>query len=381
MKLFFDINKIIYKYNYKEKNLVRVVDFEECKDGICLIMNTSTSLEDKNIYNNIFDSDVKNDFIKKELKVELEDFIYNTYIDNKRTFVFGMTKNYFLHLIDYCGFSKVYPLEYMLYKMGSGRNGIVSNDLMLLKRYESEDDYKSNYLKGNSDETMYYLGLSTDIYIRNIERMKEDSDNSHIAIFSDEINNQNDNYGNMFIKDFEDFVKNYSKFYLVDTISNRYKKYILHKYMALGDVVFLGILGLICFFIFQGYTQEKIYESEIEEQKIKIAKFDKLNKEILQEIPKMDFYSFPLKESKDFLIPFTKYNPSKFLYNFDVKKNKINVYMIVNGIANVEELVKFLKEKKYANTYTKKDGYNFEFKIDIDTKPKDIKEGKKNAKN
>lgn len=379
MKIFFDINKSIYKYN--DGTITKINNYDDCEGGICLSMNISTRIEDKNIYTNVFDKNIKSDLIKKELKVELEDYVFNTHIEDDKTFVFGMTKEYFLHLIDSCGFSKVYSLEYLLLKLGYGKNGIVSNDIMLLKRYENDDDFKSNYLT-NTNETVYYVGLAVDIYIKNLERMlnDEDSMNTNLAIFAKEVLEQLPNLNNITIDRFEDLIKEYKNFYIVDTYSQRYKKQILHKYMAIIDVVFLVIIGVIVFLYLKSQAQETIYKNQIEEQNEQIAKFEKLNKDILQELPKMDFYKFPLKEAKDLLIPFTKYNPTKFTYNFDVQKNKIKINMIVNGISNVENLVAYLKSKKYENSYTKKDGYNFEFNISLNIKQDKSSKSQKNRK-
>lgn len=365
MKIFFDINKSIYRYN-NDNSLTKITNYDDCDGGICLSMNISTRLEDKNIYTNIFDRNIKTDFLKKELKLELEEYVYTTHIEDDKTFVFGMSKDYYLHLIDGCGFSKVFSLEYFLLKLGYGKNGIISNDIMLLKKYESDDDFRSNYLTTNN-ETVYYIGLSVDIYIKNLERILDGelNSNANMAIFSNEILEKLPNISNVSIDTFESLIKTFKNFYIVDNYSQRYKKQILHKYMAILDIFFILIIAAVSFFYLKSIAQEKIYEDQIQEQNNQIAKFEKLNQDILQELPKMDFYKFPLKESRDLLIPFTDYNPSKFTYDFDVQKNKIKINMIVNGISNVEKLVSFLKEKKYENTYIKKDGYNFEFNITL----------------
>lgn len=376
MKIFFDINKSIYRYN-NDNSLTKITNYDDCDGGICLSMNISTRLEDKNIYTNIFDGNVKTDFIKKELKIELEDYVYSTHNEDDKIFVFGMTKDYYLHLIDGCGFAKVFSLEYLLLKLGYGKNGIISNDIMLLKRYETDDDYRSNYLT-TTNEIVYYVGLSIDIYIKNLERILdgEINSNTNICIFSNEILDKLQNISNVSINQFESLIQQYKNFYIVDAYSQRYKKQILHKYMAFFDIFFIVIIATIVFFYLKSIAQEKIYQKQLEEQNIQIEKFEKLNQEILQELPKMDFYKFPLKESRDLLVPFTDYNPTKFIYDFDIQKNNIKINMIVNGISNVEKLVSFLKEKKYENTYIKKDGYNFEFNITI--KIKQEKSSKRN---
>lgn len=375
MKIFFDINKNIYKYN--NNSLIKINDLNDCDGGICLTINTSTRLEDKNLYTNVFDKDIKTDLIKKELKLELEEYVYQTHIENNKIYVFGITKEYFTHLIDTCGFEKVYPLEFLFLKLGYGKNGIVSNDIMLLKRYESDDDYRSNYLS-NTNETVYYIGLSVDIYIKNLERMfGDDVIEANLAVFANEIIEAIPSISSVSIDRFESLLKQYKNFYIIDNISQRYKRQILHKYMALGDIVFLSIIGVFVFLYLKVIAQENIYKSEIEEQTLKITKFEKLSKDILQELPKMDFYKFPLDIARDYLIPFTKYDPSKFTYNFDIPKNKIEINMIVNGISNVENLVGYLKSQKYENTYIKKDGYNFEFKISIKINDNSNIKGKK----
>jgi len=368
LKIYFDINKTIYKYE-KDQTLSKISDIRECEGGTCLILNTSMAIEDKNIYTNVFDSTIKNDFIKKELKLELEDYVYNTHIEDDKTFVFGMTKEYFLHLIDGCGFNKVYSLEYFLYKFGPGKNGIISDDILLLKKYESEDDFRSNYLSGNHD-TIYYVNLSVDIYIKNLERMKEDLLGMNLGVFSNKVKEQMPEENGIGINDFISLVNEYEDFFLNDNISIRYKKQILHKYMALGDVFFISVIGVILFFYLKSLSQESYYSKEIEQQSAQLIKFDNLNKQIKQELPRMDFYTFPLENAKDVLVPFTKYDPTKYTYKFDIKKKKINVFMIVNDISNVEDLVGFLKSKKYKFSYIKKNGYNFEFKIVIKIKDK-----------
>lgn len=361
MKLFFDINKTIYKHN-KDGSLTKVLDVEECNGGTCLVMNTSKSIEDKNLYTNVFDSDVKTDFIKKELKLELESYVYSTLIEDDKTFVFGITKDYFTMLIDSCGFNKVYPMEYFLYKMGEGRNGIVAEDILLLKPYADESCFRSDYLSGSQD-TVYYVNLNVDIYIKNLERLQEDSIDINLAIFSNKINETMETLGNINIDSFIQLINEYQDFYIVDNISTRYRKKILHKYMAIGDVVFLGIIATIVFFYLKNISQESYYNSEIETQSNQISKFTTLNNKTKSELPKMKFDSFPLEASKNILVPFTSYNPIKFKYEFDIKKKNIRIFMMVNGIKNVENLVGYLKSKKYKFSYIKKNGYNFEFKI------------------
>ena len=39
--------------------------------------------------------------------------------------------------------------------------------------------------------------------------------------------------------------------------------------------------------------------------------------------------------------------------------------MSVSGIDNVENLLKFLNSNNYENSYIKKEGYNFDFKIKV----------------
>ncbi len=48
MKIFLDINKNIYKYN--NNSLIKINDLNDCDGGVCLTINTSTRLEDKNLY-------------------------------------------------------------------------------------------------------------------------------------------------------------------------------------------------------------------------------------------------------------------------------------------------------------------------------------------
>ena len=59
------------------------------------------------------------------------------------------------------------------------------------------------------------------------------------------------------------------------------------------------------------------------------------------------------------------FNPLKTIYTFNIPKNEIMVDMSVSGIDNVENLLKFLNSNNYENSYIKKEGYNFDFKIKV----------------
>ena len=369
MNIFFDINRIIYKYE-KDGTLKKINDENknECLDGICLITNVNVGSEEKYIYTNVFDYKTKLELIRKDIKTKISDFVFSSYIENKDNFIFALSKSYFLKLTDEYGFKKVYPLDFYLYKLKNGRNGIVSDHMMLIKKYENELDFRIDYLKSNANETLYYVNVSTDIYIQNLTRMSNDSDDINIAILSNNIKDKVENISQFNLLDLNDFikiVKLYDNFYIKDKISNRYKKQVLHRYLYLSDIILISLLAFIVFFYLKGTSEVVYYNSEIESQSEQISKFDKLNKDILAQLPKMEFNKFPLEEARNVLIPLTDYDPSKIVYTFNIPKNEIIVDMTVSGISNVESLVKFLKDNNYENSYNKKEGYNFDFQIKV----------------
>lgn len=364
MNIFFDINKMIYKYE-KDGTLKKVEHNSECLDGICLTANVNSSIDKKYIYTNVFDVKTKIELIRKELKYELGDYVFSNFIEGKNNFVFALEKKYFLNLMDDYGFKKVYPLEFFLYKLGSGRNGIVSDQLMLLKKYENEMDFKTNYLGNQSSETIYYINLPIDIYIQTLQRVSDDSIDINIAIFSKEVAKEINSFNRVDIDQFNKFIKLYDNFCIKDKISQRYRKQVLHRYLYLGDVALIGLISIAAFFYLKSSSEYLYYSSEVESQGQQISKFDKLNKDILAQLPKMEFNKFPLKEAREVLVPLTHYDPTKTLYTFNIPKNEILVEMTVNGIANVEKLVSYLKDNNYENSYIKKEGYNFDFKIKV----------------
>ena len=367
MNIFFDINKVIYKYE-NDGTLKKITQENrgECLDGICLITNVSTTSEDRYIYTNVFDYKTKIEIIKKEIRNEMKEFVFSNFIEDKNNFVFALNKKYFLNLMDNYKFKKVYPLEFYLYKIKNGRNGFVSNQILLLKKYENEMDFKINYLNpSGANETLYYINLEPSIYAQYLQRMSNDSIDINLAIFSKEIAETINNFNILTIEDFKRVLKIYDSFYIKDKISNRYKKQVLHRYLYLGDVVLIGLLTVVVFFYLKFSSENLFYESEVETQSTEISKFDKLNKDILGELPKMEFNNFPLKETTEALIPLTNFNPLKTIYNFNIPKNEIMVDMSVSGIDNVESLLKFLNSNNYENSYIKKEGYNFDFKIKV----------------
>lgn len=366
MKIFFDINKSIYKHN-QDGSLIKVLNPNECNGGICLVMDNSTSVADKNIFINVYEKNTKQSIIKKDITLELDDNISVNYEHNDKIFVFAMTKSYFLSLIDDYGFDKVYPLEFFLMKMGRGKNGIISNDIMYIRKYDSDYDFKSHYLLSQVEST-FYIGLNTDIYINTIDKLIDNNDgvSINIGIYSkDVLENLNRDIKNFDIKYFIQQVKEHRSFHFIDKISNRYKKTILHRYLYFVDFILIGILSLFVFLYLVAIASNSSLNNKVEEQNIQLEKFNNLNKNILKDLPKMSFNKFQIMDTKDSLTEFSKYNPSKFVYSFDSNKNLINIKMTISGISNVESLVSFLKEKKYNNKYEKKRGYDFDFDINI----------------
>jgi hypothetical protein len=341
-KIFLYVNGEVFHIKKTGISTVSPKDAMECKGGICLYYDSSRNAKDS--YLKPHDKQTKESLIKSDISNTVNINVSNKIRINDNNLYFALNRSRFIAIVTQYEFAKIFPLEYIFFKLGTGVSGIIDKKVVITNEIKDIRDVQSQHFlsDGTKQFNLFYADINKTEILKSVfdSLGKYNGDMNIVAL--GEMSNYS-NFGTLDFDALESIVK-LDKFHLVDNVSPLYKRRVVKKYLLYSDFMLIAVGSILLYLSYTDFATNYILDTKVDSVQEKKSKVQKRFNTIKATLPHLNFKDMEsdlFYENINFLRPF---NISKHAYSFD--KKKMNASFDIIGIYETRAFLNYLKTRR-----------------------------------